>query len=162
MDFINEYYKLIISIGCSTIGLGILLYSRQFYVKGRESLNWQITDGTILTSDVIKEMNNSGDHNYSMLYRAEVCYSYKILNEKFVSNKISFMPNFSTSSSKLAYKRTLKYAANSKVQVYYNPTNPEEAVLEPGVKTEHIVFLSITSSVFLTALGFVIYFLFNK
>jgi hypothetical protein len=160
MDFINEHLKLIISFGSMAIGLVIFLYSIYYFVKAGNTKYWRVTEGIILTSDVVKEKDNSEKHGYSWMYKAEICYSYAILKEKFVSNKICFLLNFSSSSSRLAYERTIKYPPGTSVEVYYNPVNPGEAILEPGVKDDHIVFLVLSGVVFLAASGFVIYFLF--
>lgn len=153
MDFIAEHSKLIISIVSSLIGLGIFSVSMYYSLKAKASANWHTIEGVVLNSEVVKEKSGSGSES-SVLYRADVCYTYEILNEKFVSSKISFMPKFSTTSSSSAYKKTINYPSGSKVCVYYNPTNPEEAVLEPGVKTEHILLLAITGIAFVAGIIF--------
>lgn len=162
MDFITQNSKIIITLSFLVIGLILLLFSIYYYLKAKKSVNWPTTEGTILTSNVLKETSNTSDNNRSTLYKAEICYSYNVMAQKYLSDKISFMPTYSTTSSKLAYVETTKYPVNTKVFIYYNPANPKEAVIEPGVKNSHIIFLLFSTLIFTIPTIMLLYFMTTK
>ncbi len=102
-------------------------------------MNWITTTATIISSEVITKKNSDS----AVVYTPEICYSFKVQGEEYFSNRIRFLSGYESNSSAKAYEVTKKYPANSQVTIYYNPLKPKDSVIEPGVKTENIVFLVI-------------------
>ena len=93
-------------------------------VKGRQSLRWRQVKGTVLRSEV-KTSSGSGTSFIPIME-----YEYKVLNKSYVNNTISYKPKMRTASG---FSRVLqKYPVGHEVDVYYNPGNPKQSVLERG------------------------------
>ena len=154
IDRIFENSNLSVAILSSLIGLVITLIGFYYLFKSKESKSWDSTEGEILTSDVIKEFNNNSEGN-NLMYKPEICYSFSVNGQQFISNKIRIMFNFSTNWSTRAYRLVKKYPINSKVTVFYDANNPEDSVLEPGIKFEIIVMIIIGFLITLISFYFV-------
>jgi hypothetical protein len=129
--------QLILAIILFIAGLIDILIILYYWLKSIESKKWETTNGKILTSDVSKMRDtNEGD---SILYKPEICYSYNVFSEKYISNRIRILFNYYSSSSLRSFKLTNKYPKDSNVVVFYNPNKPSEAVLEPGLKMDLII-----------------------
>lgn len=86
---------------------------------------WSTTMGKIVSSEL--ERRKSADNVGSTLYPV-IEYSYKVNNKTYQSNVI--MAGGYDVGGSGAPKVIEKYPAGSQVIVYYNPQNPQEAVLE--------------------------------
>jgi hypothetical protein len=160
--------KLVIAIIFGLVGIGIFSFSYYAYNKAKKALKWFTTNGTVLSSEVQKK--TSDQSSISMMDRTEftrrktvtnytpdVCYSYTVQSKEYVSNKVGAF-NVGTSSSVAAYSVANRYKAGSTVKVYYNPENPAESMLEPGVKAIQKVFLVV--GLIVIGFAFIILFLF--
>ncbi|MDW5290220.1 DUF3592 domain-containing protein [Formosa sp. PL04] len=104
---------------------------RNFYLANA-SKHWPKISGTI------KEMSGFGK-KYSVLYE------YTVNRDTYKSNKICFT-NTNAPVSESASEFEKKYALNQIINVFYNPQNPKQSVLEPGRKDgllQSIIFLGI-------------------
>ena len=64
-------------------------------------------------------------------YGAEVQYEYSVGGIPYISNRLSFEV-LGTRSPKSALKEMNRYRHQHQVVVYYDPTNPQQSVLEPA------------------------------
>jgi hypothetical protein len=143
LDKIFENPPLSISVFICLVGLSLTVLALYYLVKANESLKWEQTEGKVLTSDVVKNSYRSSGGGYSTTYKAEICYSYIINQERFIADKINVFFNFSSTFSIRANRLVAKYPKDSKTTVYYDPNNPNDCVLEPGIKSEMVVFMLI-------------------
>lgn len=139
MEFLTENLNLTFSILFAMVGLVLFAIAVYFLIMAIETKSWVSTEGIILVSDVIR--NSLGSNSTGISYKPEICYSFLVGNKKYISNQIRSFINYYTSWSARAYKLTDKYPINSKITVYYNSVDPNESVLEPGIKVENIVFM---------------------
>jgi hypothetical protein len=95
--------------------------------NAKASLKWPTVEGRVTVSTV--ERKRSSD---STTYAANVGYEYEVDGQKQLGDTVWFGGNFSSSNSGLARETVDKYPAGSQVQVYYNPEDPNQSVLEPG------------------------------
>ena len=66
------------------------------------------------------------------MYRAEVSYCYNVNNQEFVAGRTRFGDWLQLSWSTPAARVVRRYPRGSTVLVHYDPSDPKEAVLEPG------------------------------
>lgn len=130
------------------IGVAILSYARKLDAKAKESLSWPSTDGEISHSAVLYQTDTNPSTGNSPTYKADVAYRYKVNGRDYSSSRISLADLASTTRS--AQNTVDRYPDNSSVQVYYNPANPAEAVLEPG-ETSGLTFLYAVGGLFAVA-----------
>jgi len=137
----------LIIILASLAGLALTLFSASNGINALKAKSWPTTEGTVTSSQV--EWNSK--------YVPKVIYTYTINTEEFTSNRIR-LTNFAHYKKKEdAAKVSDKYPVDSKVTVYYNPNKPDEAILDPGIKGEHVFMFLIGLLIFLAPLIGLIY-----
>ena len=103
--------------------IGIGWYSRQ---KVRASQAWPSAPGRVLASGVEVSSGNEGGN----VYRAQITYSYQVGGREFRNNRRVFGDSVSSGNRGAAERTAARFAAGSSVPVFYNPANPQDAVLE--------------------------------
>jgi hypothetical protein len=122
-------------------------------------LYWPVVDGLIAGSKIREEIgayrdSESGIELSSVHYRPIVSYTYEFCSVLYRSDRISLSDNSGYGPRKNAEKAVSKYPSGMQVRVRCNPRQPEQSVLEPGLKAITIVTL-IMSLTFLSSLVFV-------
>ena len=113
---------------------GIFLMAWGGYeIKGSyKSHTWPAIQGTITSSHVHKETRTDSDHRTSTTYYPKVQYQYQIEGRQYSGNRINF--GGETGGMKwLAQRAVDRYPSGKTVRVYYDPQNPEYAILESGI-----------------------------
>ena len=143
------------------IGIATLFWGNSMYQKSKEAEHWPISNGEVKVSEVESYIERdsrshqstkmytakSKSHHSTKMYKAKVVFEYFVNGVMYQSNKISF-GEFSSSSPKHAQKVVDKYYVGTGVDVYYDPDNPAEGILEPG-KIGGIVILFFMGGVFI-------------
>ena len=97
--------------------------------KSSTGWGWLTAPGEILSSDIQKDFDRG-----MTAYRAEVSYRYEVSGREYVCNRVFFGDEVYTSDSGVAWRIVRKYRPGAKVMVHYNRQDPNEAVLETGVR----------------------------
>lgn len=118
------------------VGLGICGFGLSILNKGHSSLSWPISEGTIVHSDIDKKWSSakheSGRKIWRHKYSSDIHYTYKVKGNSYRANNIRLL-KFWTSSKQEVENEVKKYPKWKKVKVYYNPNDPKDAMLEPGI-----------------------------
>jgi hypothetical protein len=128
------------------LGGGILLWSARNALLAITSHRWPQVEGTILVSDLQRSRDSDG-----YMYRAEISYRYTVADEEFVGSGARFGDSFSLSWSAPAVRIVQRYKVNSPVRVRYDPNNPQQSVLEPGMTG--MVIIAAAAGAFVLAFG---------
>lgn len=125
------------------------------YKAGRASSGWPVVRGKINYARVqSRRTNNRTD------YTASIRYSYSINGTSYTGNEITASDkNFKTRSRADAALRP--YPVGSEVDVYYNPSKPQQSVLETGLPMNVFLLMGVGVFCFLLAV-LVIMSLFKK
>jgi hypothetical protein len=95
--------------------------------------------GTIMHSELTSSRSSKGGTSYS----AHIEYSYHVDGQVFTGDQIRFGIHSSGYAS--ASSIVNAHPVGSEAQVYYNPADPHESLLEPGVKgTDLMGFIFMT------------------
>ena len=78
-------------------------------------------------------MQRSSDSDGGITYRPEVTYHYTVDGREHLASRTRFGDRFGISFSAPAVRTVRRYPVGSSVTVRYNPEDPAEAVLEPGL-----------------------------
>lgn len=114
------------------IGACVLIWGYGSYNKSQKAKSWPTAEGTIISSDVeLARSHASGRRRSRRTYRAEVMFEYNVDGKTYTSNRV-VMEGFSSSKRSYAEKVVERYPEGEAVTVYYDPTDPTMAVLEPG------------------------------
>jgi len=114
--------------------------------------NWTETTGEITVSRVAEESKHDAERGTRTFYRARIAYRYEANGASYEATKVRRYDWQSTSRERVNAIRD-RYLAGKQVVVFYNPTNPRQAVLEPGASWFQYVFLGV--GFVLTAAGVV-------
>jgi len=106
--------------------LGILLICFAIWLRqmGRRSSQWPFIRGIIVASELRHTNDDTSVH---------IAYEYSISGKTYTSNLVSYsgLANASVERDALISR----YPVGTKVSVYYDPSNPSRAVLQPGGST---------------------------
>lgn len=116
-------------------GIVLLLLSIYFYKKSKDSIKWCKTKGQI-SKAYLDKFNDSN----STSYRVEVEYSYTVAYKVYNSKRKYYGDHLLSSFLGSTKKLVDKYKKGDTIDVYYNPQNPKDAVLEQGVHFSVLVF----------------------
>jgi hypothetical protein len=121
--------------------LAWFIYSAIGIIKAIETKSWPTTNGIVLSSEVKRGNNSKGSPKFEPV----INYTYEIGSEEHSSNKYS--STIARGSSMWAKEIIVQYPDNSEIEVFYNPKNPKESVLDPGLQSDNY-WMSILSSFF--------------
>ena len=128
-------------LGIVLLGVAFLNYGMGQISKAKQSVNWPSVTGTVVSSKTEQHTSTetSGSTKREVTYDvAIITYEYNVGGKNYSSNKVAFGGQKRGS----AYMLVKQYPREKSVPVYYDPDNPEDAVLEPGMK-EGSYFLPI-------------------
>ena len=119
MDF-NQMH-IITLIGVICIGAFI-----KFFREASKSRNWIKSTGRIIEINIINEEYGSNDYGYIKKIRYEYSYNKKV----YSSNQINKGLNFHHFDKYAASQQFPRYKKGMMVNVFINPNDPSDAVLE--------------------------------
>jgi len=134
------------------IGALILLFSLMGAMQSMEISEWPSTEGTVTDGNVYSEWFSTGKHisNGYYMYYPRVTYTYNVSGVEYHCDNIWRLDHQSRSANE-AYGVIYSYPQGMNVTVYYNPSNPSQAVLD---RTEEVSPMApIAIGVALLALG---------
>jgi hypothetical protein len=112
------------------VGVFAIYTGRKSVRQADASQGWPATTGAITEKHVAHSLHTDTDGDSSDSYSPQVSYSYQVLGQQYTGNKISFGFAKSHNSYQKAEAELTRFPLGSPVTVYYNPSNPAEAVLE--------------------------------
>src|ERR1043165_3544251 len=105
-----------------------------------ESQNWPTTNGKVIFSTV--ETSHSHNHGHTTTaYYPKVTYEYTINGQRYQSTHMNFGSAIGTSNYNSVLQKAATYPINRVVQVYYNPDDPSQAVLEKDAPSSRLFIL---------------------
>lgn len=136
MDFISDMMRNMSGSISALVGLPFLIIAIVFFalwIRARWQVsgarNWPSTTGRVLSSDMESRRVRSGN-GYSTSHYAVVMYEYMVDGQRYQSNRLTLGTPLGTSFTSGVQKKLALYPVGSRVQVYYDPEDPTEAVLE--------------------------------
>lgn len=134
--------------------IGGVFFSGYNFYKQIESKFWQKTNGNIVFSDfIVQQHSNTGTGSFSitlkspLLYAPNVVYQYNLGENKYQNNRVTAGIGLLFHSKSYAEEMLNRYPVGKKVVVYYNPSNPNESVLEKDI-VGFDVFMFLMSFIF--------------
>lgn len=129
--------RALVMIGVTAGSLILFLIPLPQYMPQFESAGWPKTDGAIISSMATKRNANGVEWAVPV-----VRYEYKVGPQSYLGRQINIQAEREMTLENAAH--VLKpYPQGARVPVYYNPRNPGEAVLDPGIKGEQLAIFWI-------------------
>ena len=110
------------------IGIGVSIFGGILLWKALSSQAWPSVKGRIISASLEKEKIRG-----RVISRERIQYVYHVKGKRFVGERVALGLRLLTLRPP-ARQVIKKYPMGALVTVYYNPSRPEESVLEPGVK----------------------------
>ena len=145
----NPLAKNILAAVFVLVGFVVVIVGLWNIVLGAKSKNWPRATAKILSSEVERHRTSKGGTTYG----AEIHYEYHVNGIKYANNKLSF-GDYQSGSPSRAQRIENKYPEGQQFSVFYDPANPERAVLEPGVRWMQVLVV-LFGAVFFAAGVFV-------
>ncbi len=141
-SFLNSTFmeKTVLPLLVAVICIGLFVLYLYLYIKSKKSLDWHKVEGVILKSELEKFRMGAGE---PVSYRARIEYSYTVAEKTYYSKRI-FCGDFLRHNLPFSSEKFIeKYKEGDVVNVFYNPHNLKEAVLQQGVHS-NVVRILIT------------------
>lgn len=132
---------LIISCVAGSLLIGVSL---RLFILGMKSKTWKPVKGKILSQLEIKEAGDASRHR--RMNHLMIQYEYYVNGIRYISDRVRF--KFNNQNLEEEKKR---YQENAIVDVYVNPKNGAQAVLEPGLNATN--YLSLVAGLFVLSAG---------
>lgn len=113
----------------------IALRSRR---KVSAAQDWPSTSGKVTYATVETRHSHRSGGGSSTSHYAKVVYEYSANGQRYQSDRITFGSDVGYGNYNRVLQKVASYPVNSTVQVYYNPDNPAEAVLEKTAPSSKI------------------------
>ncbi|HEX8823743.1 MAG TPA: DUF3592 domain-containing protein [Archangium sp.] len=152
-----------ISVVLGLVGLVVIGWGLRRMSQASRTRKWPTTQGSILSSTTVSRIappvprpgedeEETAARPPQTLYRPEVTYTYKVGQRSFTGTALG-SDEVEISSERQARDHAARYVPGSPVTVYYDPEDPQRALLEPGIQatswvlpTVGVVFLIVTGA----------------
>jgi hypothetical protein len=151
IDFLIPLGINFISFGLYIASLLIIGQNFRYLVKAVKSKKWPSVEG-----EINKVMIYRKDQDQSVSYNVDVTYTYEVEGQKFTNHqiKLDFVHGTRTFVPKIfAMMKLERYEEGNKVNVFYDPHNPNESILERGL-SYFTFFLMLIVGIGLFLFGF--------
>lgn len=121
-------------IGLFIGGIAAIIAGLKARKKGRASESWPSAGG-VITNAWIEERRDTDEDGYtSTSYYPKWQYTFQAGGYEYTSQRVSYGGDKGYGRRGKAQEELNKFPANSRVQVYYDPQDPNESVLKRGAK----------------------------
>ena len=120
--------KLIFGLLFAVIGYCVAFFlGKPILDDARKSMDWPSVAGVIERSKVVSKRKSDGT-----MYSADVAFAYEVDGQGFKGSNVTFGGGMSSSNSRMANSVVSRYRKGQKVDVFHDPEEPGNSVLEPG------------------------------
>jgi len=116
-------------------GLIVAFVGVRGLVKAKASVDWPSSLGKIVSSSLESHRSTGNNGRSSTTYHADILYEFSVEGTTFNGTRVAY-GDYGTSNPSRARRIVNRYPKEKSVTVYYMPENPEECLLEPGVKLQ--------------------------
>lgn len=146
----------LILIVCNSFGALGVAGGVQAYLSAEDSSRWPSVQATITLSEIAGEYTDSVKSYW--VVRPSIKYAYEVEGQAFEGDRLTFRSiKRSFGMAEHGLERLLnKYPVGQPVQVYFNPADPSQSVLEAGGSTDMLMPTLIGLSIMLFSTTFVV------
>lgn len=124
--------------------VGVLVISMvRSMARAGASRRWPAVNGVIASSAVSSHRSLDSTGMHTTIYEPVVVFAFTVAGRDEQSSNVSFSAVAGTSSSSDAEAVVARYTPGAAVQVFYNPTDPSEAVLEHATGGMNVAMLTV-------------------
>ncbi|HEX7242873.1 MAG TPA: DUF3592 domain-containing protein [Longimicrobiaceae bacterium] len=136
-----EAYVVMLAAGLAFLGAACFLAAGVMGLRrGLRTYSWARAEGRVVRSLVGRETESTGEGTLDS-YRAEVRYRYEAAGAPRTGSAVHADDRGSPSRTG-AERKAARYPEGARVAVFYDPADPDRAVLERGVGPGHVGLLA--------------------
>lgn len=140
----------------TVIGIGFAIWGALVVMEARSATNWPAVEGVIISSSVEHRVNTTSSGKGKWYYEARIKYDYNVDGVDYESKRVGFKSaSYQYKSEVVPSTIVRRYPANRTVEVYYNPDDPEKAVLETEIT--FMTYIGLLIGAFLVVLGVILF-----
>ena len=131
-------FLVVFGVGTLLLGVAYVISIIVTRTRNEGTANWPKVTGSIKHAYVYQH-DRSTSAGTTTTYTPVVGYTYTVEDQLYQAHKRNFLPynQASLTSKEEAEAISARYPPESDVEVYYNPTNPAQAVLEKPKAIAH-------------------------
>ena len=135
-DPFSTIIMVLVGLVFALVGFGFIYLWYRDVRKARASRSWPVTTGRVLTSKVESQKGRmKGSTTTLTVYNPLVVYEYTVNEVRYQSQQIGVGDSFKAGEREDAKHKIAPYPVGASVQVFYDPTHPQQAVLEHNVNS---------------------------
>ena len=123
------------------VGIGVLILYRRGKQKAQESSAWPSVTGKVLEAEVSSHTETDSEGESVEAYAPRVVYEYVVNGVAYRGNRLAIGPVATSRSRHSAEQEVARYPLGGEVQVFYNPQNPAEAVLQTRLQAGKVMLI---------------------
>ena len=117
----------------SSLAIMGVVWSILGIVRGARTRRWDVARGTI-TRDGLDEKTYSGRYGLRSWYRAVIWYTFEVGGKSWTGHRVIVSDTADDLYSfRQAEARFDRYPSGTSVNVYFDPSDPSQSVLVPGI-----------------------------
>jgi len=129
---IKFFFSLVFPLIFVVVGATVAFFGIRGLVRAKASTDWPSTGGKVVESSVERH-SSSRSRGGGTTYHAEIGYEFSVDGTTYNGDRVAY-GDYGSSSPSHARRIVNRYPKGKSVTVYYMPRNPEECLLEPGLK----------------------------
>ena len=119
--------------------------------RAGQSGAWNRTTGRIVHSQV-EARRSHDEHGYHTSYYPIIIYEYAINGQRYQNDRLNFGPEVGYGSPTPSQNVVGRYHVGNVVDIYFDPANPAESVLERSAGSANNVLLVVAAVIIATLL----------
>jgi hypothetical protein len=154
----NGIITMIIGIIIVIVGFYFVTHQIPAITTGLQSQSWKTTTATVLSSRWLTHHATGDEYNQTYegkgyMHTPEIAYSYSVKGRKFSANRYQFGDTGRRSVNEIR-GIVARYPVGRTVRVTYNPSDPSQSALEPGVNGMSWFMLAVGLGMIALGIGF--------
>jgi hypothetical protein len=138
------------------VALFLLVMAMRSAGRARRIKNWPTVPGRVLHSGA-ESRRVSVEGGYTTMFYPQIVYEYSVNGQRYHGTRISAGTEVGRGNGGYVQAQTQKkYPVGTVVQVYYDPTNPQETALE--AKSPNVIVLVFVVLLIVVILGATVFF----
>ena len=127
----------------------MVLFANAIYQRGQATLTWPKVEGIVASSqvDAVRSyyLRGNGIAYYWYVFRSRTIYDYRVNGVAYNSDRASYGAQTYAKFTLFAKREAERFTAGDTVDVYYDPNQPEHAVLVRGAPGQWVIWVVVVA-----------------
>jgi hypothetical protein len=137
--------------------LGATYFALITIPRALKSNHWPQVEAEVIKTELVKTKRSNKNDTPITVFSAKISYQYTVAGKRYNAQKIKWADHSNT-GEKVRLAMLEKYPVNAKINIYYDPNNPNITLFKAGLGLDHY----IASLLLLIGIGWMSTLLFSK